>query len=201
MKLSLLAWVVLVGFINCNSTQIKTIKLNNFNSQETHEKAFKSWIKDSLSIININLIKDKKEIAGFVTFEINLGADSLSLEVITKFELDINVNLVTKKDDVSNVLALLKEYYELPEGKFKLSFLTSNYYYPSSAKDLIYDNLFELKNLEVFEYATETTNFYSYIRGRINDKKVITKVGDKEVVKFYNFIWSGDSVIKEEISN
>lgn len=193
--------------VSCKShISDKDKKMNNVRVTEEKQKVnyqvFKTWINDTVQVLNLNKQKEKQTIAGLQDTQIDISPDSLSLEVIKRFEIDISSNTSFKKNIiVDNVLELLKEYDELPKGEFKLMFLTSNYYYPSSASDLVYDDLFELRDLKVINHFSTMISSYNYIRGRINEKKVVKNTDKKDSIEYYDFIWDGNKLKKIKRDN
>ena len=162
------------------------------------DTTFKIWLRDTVSVLKENSVTEIKKHLGLKNIDLIVDPDSLSLEVLEKFEVNVTGKISQiKKGDAKNVLRLLQQYREVPKGKFRLTFSISEYFYPSTVKELIHELLFEIKNLQIVDESGSTYN-YSYIRGRIDGKTVTKKVNGKTIISHYNFIWDNARLIKEE---
>jgi hypothetical protein len=160
----------------CNSNKNKISK-NNKNIE------FKSWITDTVPILNSHL---------FMEHEIIFGTDSLSLRLKKYYSFNWSRQDSIKTDnEVQKVLYLLKKYDELPPNKFEISFNTMDYFYPSRVDQLRFEEVFEIQDLRVI--STKDTSTYGYIRGRLSGKKVTVKDGKS---KKYDFIWDNNELKK-----
>lgn len=171
-----------------------------FRVAPVQDSVFKTWLKDTLSRIKGDLILEQKSNSAFLSSYIEIGSDSTSFEIIKNYTVQIKSGRLNKhSDDVKRIIELLMEYDEIPSRKYILIFSTSNYYTPSMSNTLIYDNLFEIKELKVIVEKPFSTRKYTCIRGRINSKTQFIKARNENVVKEYNFIWVGNSLKKNEL--
>jgi hypothetical protein len=200
MPLYLILSIGIFFFSGTNSTGIhlndlrRSIKTNN-------DSAFKVWLSDSLQTLKSNLIHKKENQLELKKIQFNVGEDSLSLEILQQYQLKITSKSLAKaNDDIKLIIDLLKSYDELPNKEFLLRFIVVDDYYPSSAQNLIYDDLMEIRNLQAIESSPTIISSYTYIRGRLNDKKVIQELNNKEVTTQYNFIWKDQNLIKQKIN-
>jgi len=195
----LLFILICIFFISClrNVNENKNGKVTAFvlyNDQE-----FKHWLKDTLVKLSI---WENQKVKNIAKKEIKLGKDSLSLMI----EICYSIAFINGKEkeyvekEISNMIDLLNEYDELPKKNFKLSFTYQMFYYPSSIKQLKYEYIYEIKNLEVVE--NDSNAEFSLIRGRLSGKELIkrNKNGRNDTIEI-DFIWKGDSLIKHKIQS
>ena len=164
------------------------------------DSTFKNWLKDTSNRIKNDLAIEQRFNSAFLNFNTEIGSDSTSFEIIKNYIVQIKPSNIGKhSNDVARIIELLREYDEIPSKKFILLFSTSNYYSPSMSKNLIYDNLFEIKELRVIVEKPFSVNSYTCIRGRINSKTQFLKANDKNLIREYNFIWVGNNLVKKEL--
>ncbi|MFN0189711.1 MAG: hypothetical protein ACKVQV_13505 [Bacteroidia bacterium] len=158
------------------------------------EEVFKSWLKDTL--INLSNWKTKTE-NDVPKKDVLLSNDSLLLTIETYYSTFI-VNSMAQSGEVSNIIDLLKEYDEMPNKSFTLSFLYQKFYSPPSVEQLKYDFIYEIKDIQIAEVNSKTN--FCFIRGRLSGKELIkeSKNGKQELIKT-DFIWQGDTLIKKRI--
>lgn len=197
-EISTLIFISLVLF-NCNSK-----KFENTNNGKEHQiefsetintnRIFKEWLKDTLlSFKNwANVIRGSA-----IKKEIEVAPDSSSLKTYTSYEAFVDFKEKQDKE-ILNIIDLLKEYNEVPNVKFKLTFKYYTFYQPTPIEDLRYDYTFEV--LDIVAAANNMISKYGYIRGRLSGKETIwiNNNGQKKI-KHTDFIWQGDSLKKVEL--
>ena len=193
---NILTTIICLGmFSNWNGVYYtKSLDIEIFQ-KVTHDSAFKAWLRDSLPFLTSKLISETGNKEGLKEYQINIGKDSLSMEIIRQFEIEVNPKRINSANDyISGVIDLLKRYEECPNTTFELTFSTLDEYGPSMSQNSVYDDLFEIKDL-MLKYMNKVVN-YSYIRGRINDKKLTEFADGRKIVTNYDFIWKDGKLIK-----
>lgn len=188
-----------INSVNCSDNKTKSSDVELVLN--VNDSAFKLWLKDTVSFIVNRLDKEKKRNEGLINYEINISEDSLSMELKKGFQVRINAKKLPQRrlsNMVLNVQNLLNEYGELPKGQFNLEFKTLDYYYPSSSRAIIYDDLFEISEIKI--KTGNTISEYTYIRGRLGSVKTTKFLkGNAIEVNYFDFIWDGNKLKKKEV--
>jgi len=180
---------IFFGLVTTSSCQTKVE--NTVIKVSKKDRLFKQWVKDTTAIIkkHPDIISN-----GLVKSQIVVAEDSLLFSDFKTYEFDSKS--IIKNDEISNVISLLREYKELPRDNYKLSFVVGKNYYPSMFDDFKYDFTYELKNISLKTFHTNTE--YSCIRGRLSGKKVfkVKNLDKSTIYNLYDFVWEGDKLIK-----
>lgn len=156
------------------------------------DEIFKIWLRDTLDVIK----KHPDRIGGgLVKSEVKVAEDSLLFDEIKTYEF--NAGTETGNKEILNVIALLKDYDEVPKVDYQLSFVVQTSFSPSMVPQLKSDYLFELQNIIV--RTVETISEYDYIRGRLSGKKVSPGRKDSNQKEgTYDFLWQGRKLVKRK---
>ena len=167
-------FVLLSLIFSCNSN-LKT----SYNIEKPNDR-FKYWLNDTLN----SLKKNKQLVDYFIT------PDSLSFTTKKMFKITPD-DKINNDSVVSVMLELLKEYDEMPNGGYSLSFEYEEFYYPSENSKLKYEMIYEIKNFVVLE--NNCTHEYMFNRGSLMGKIKQCGKHSKERVEFR---YTDDKLIK-----
>ncbi|WP_264536541.1 hypothetical protein [Flavobacterium sp. N1736] len=110
--------LIFLIFINC---RYKEEKINP--PQNKNELIFKNWLRDTINTLNKENHLDYKR-------EINLSADSLSMDIVKTFDKNINPEKINKIKNRELIYAmdLLSRNHDLPEDEFRLKLVINSSY-------------------------------------------------------------------------
>jgi hypothetical protein len=189
--------LLLTGGVSCSQPETKQAKHEPETSVQhkaasSKNAAFRKWTKDTIGILNATRYDTSlRKIA------CKLSEDS-GLFVISQNYRFVYDNASLKKDDnCKHLIALLREYDELPPMNSSCSFSIVESYYPDVTGNRLYDFVYEWDHIEI--KTRDEIRKYGYIRGRLNDKKVIRNNGKDSA--YYQFIWNDKKLIKEKMSS
>lgn len=190
-KIPLIFCGLIFGFLISVSCQSNLHELDSKIIMENKQDSiFKRWVGDTMEVIK----KMPDKIGdGLIDVRFVIAGDSLSLDEVKTYGYK-SYNKVPNRM-ILNVIALLKEYDELPPNDYELSFITSTYFFSSAVPTFPYGYLFEFKDVTVV-YDGRRIN-YGYIRGRLSNKTVSwndTLANKSKVI--YDFIWKDHKLIK-----
>jgi hypothetical protein len=137
---------------------------------------FKAWAKDTLDEFLTRSAADTTIFENsFTSGTHTIGAfkDTLALFVENRYALQVDPASYGEYDGsvTHSVISLLKEYGELPDTVFELTFIEYVFYSPSSAEQQVYDYAMEIKDLEVNIAARGLKIAYRYNRGSLSSSK------------------------------
>jgi hypothetical protein len=171
-------FVLLSLFFSCNA------RLKTSSNIEKPNERFKYWLKDTL-----NSIKKNKQLVDYF-----IAPDSLSFTIKKVFKIT-HADKINNDSVVSVMLELLKEYDEIPNEDYNISFEYEEFYYPSEISKLKYEMIYEIKNFVVFE--NNCTHEYTYNRGSLIGK--IKQCGKYSKERF-EFRYTDDKLTKIKIT-
>jgi hypothetical protein len=156
------------------------------------DEIFKIWLRDTLDVIKT---RPDKIGEGLVKSEFKIGEDSLLFDEIKTYEFSAIEG--TENNQILNVIALLKEYDEVPRVDYQLSFVVRKSFSPSMVLQLKSECLFEIQNIIV--RTAESTSEYGYIRGRLSGKELSSAKNDSNQIDgTYDFLWQGHKLVKRK---
>ncbi|HTE00050.1 MAG TPA: hypothetical protein VK668_12230 [Mucilaginibacter sp.] len=169
-----------------------SFKSENNRSVETAKKdvIFKNWLCDTL---RIHRNSHSRYSGGLINSSFLVGSDSLSLSIVKTFHLSFPTSVNVAKD-IKNVKSLLKNYDELPKGKYTVNFQTKMYYFPSEIRQFKYNYEFEIDRLQII-FDNSMTD-YNYIRGRLSGKSIKSTNPASSKKQLFEFFWQGKTLKK-----
>jgi hypothetical protein len=175
--------IFLLFAISCSHSSNHPVELSG-KEDALKVNEFKKWLRDTLQTLN-------RKTEGT---EVIVG-DSESLTL--RFHYNFTIDKPADADTNDLAIDLLKQYNEIPKGKFILNYIRKEYYRPSYAEGLIYECTTDVPQLEVKDLTNNALISYSYIRGRLSGKVTNRNQQAKES----EFIWLDDSLIKRDINS
>jgi hypothetical protein len=160
LKKIILGSLIFLIFINCKYKEEKKITQHNKS-----EIIFKNWLRDTLTILNNEKKLDYKR-------DITVSVDSLSLDIVKRFDKKVNHKNIDKikSKELLYAFDLLNRSNNMPEDEFNLKLIISSYYTVSMVEQLKYDYDSEIKSFEIIK--KNKIEKYKFVKGNFVDKKV-----------------------------
>lgn len=154
---------VFLFLLSCKPNEEKI----NIKKQDKSSIVFKSWLKDTLTVLKNEKVTDYKR-------EIKVSDDSLSMDIIKHYNTNISPN---KKNEIKSkellyALDLLIRNKELPKEKFKIQFIIGLYYSVSMVEQLKYEFDSEVKEFIVIDKKQSIK--YKFSKGNLIEKRKLS---------------------------
>lgn len=196
MKNKVIILIILVLILSL----LRVYSTNYIRGRQQQVQSFKSWLNDTLSVLNTAKTTEKDKSMGLQAVLVSVETDSASVNITKKFFLKVTPNSNGKYAKyINSIIALLKEYKEYPKTSFTLKMETSDFYYSSISSGRVYEYVLEIPiiTVETLNSITE----YKYIRGRLSGKKTkVRSTYHSETTTKIEFIWNGKKLIKKIVS-
>lgn len=160
-----LIFPTLLLLLSCKQTKFPDLKekevKKDINLLNEKDLEFKNWMKDTLKLLG-------KESYNEYQREIKVDKDSLSLQLIKKYDIEINKNSKSNSKEIIYALDLLESNKEMPTKTFHMEFIVDYYFYVSSVEQLKRNFDTEISKFVVSFDKRQIE--YKFMKGNLIDK-------------------------------